>query len=164
MALTVLLDDAEDTDRLGQALGRLATPGTVLRLRGPLGAGKTTLVQGVARGLGIDDARGVRSPSFALVRVHDEGRLPLVHVDLYRLDDPDELLELGLEEWLDGEALVAVEWFERFPAAFGDGGVEVSLRYRDDDDGRDAALEGVGEAARTLVAGVAQAWIAGGGS
>lgn len=152
MALTVPLPDAGATERLGQLIGRRAPPGTLLRLRGPLGAGKTSLVQAVARGLGIPDDAGVRSPSFALMRVHEQGRLPLVHVDLYRLVDVDELVDLGLEDWFDGDALVAVEWVDRFPDAFAEFGLEIELCYREGDgQGRDAVLAADGDHAAALL-------------
>ncbi len=99
------------TRRLGEALGRAAEPGDCLLLRGPLGAGKTELVRGLARGLGCT-AR-VRSPTFNLVHRLEGGRLVLHHLDLYRIEDPRELRELGLEEALGGEGVAAVEWSER---------------------------------------------------
>jgi tRNA threonylcarbamoyladenosine biosynthesis protein TsaE len=151
VALILSLPDPAATEALGRTLGRTVPPGTVLLLRGPLGAGKTSLVQGVARGLGIPDSAGVRSPSYALMRVHEEGRMPLVHVDLYRLEDPDELSELGLEEWFDGDALIAVEWVDRFDDAFTDQGIEIELRYRDGVTGRDVTLAGTDDATRAVV-------------
>ncbi len=130
MALILDLRGPEDTRRLGQLLGELAGPGTLIRLLGPLGAGKTALVQGLASGLGLGDEAGVRSPSFALIRTHPGGRLPLVHVDLYRLGDPDELVDLGLDEHLSGEAVTAVEWADRFEGVLPrDGAWEIQLDY-----------------------------------
>jgi tRNA threonylcarbamoyladenosine biosynthesis protein TsaE len=95
---------------LAQALGQLAQPGTVLILAGPLGAGKTSFVQGLALGLGITGV--VNSPTFTIVKEY-RGRLPLFHFDLYRLDDPEELWELGLEEYLAAGGVCALEWGER---------------------------------------------------
>ncbi len=131
MALTLELADHDDTVRLGVALGE-ALPGGVVALLGPLGAGKTTMVQGMAAGLGMADTRSVRSPSFALVRIHEQGRLPLVHVDFYRLGDPDELIELGLDDWMRGNAVVAVEWADRFPDWMEHATLTVELEYLDD--------------------------------
>ena len=136
--MTVRLAGPDDTARLGECMGRWIVEATLIRLMGPLGAGKTHLVQGLARGLEIPDADQVRSPSFALVRVHGGGRLPLVHVDLYRLGDPRELTELGLEEYEDG--VTAVEWADRFADGL-EGGIAVDLRYTDDG-GRVARIDG----------------------
>lgn len=97
--------------RLGAAL-RI---GDAVALVGPLGAGKTTFVQGLARGMGVLPERHVASPTFALVNEHP-GRTPLVHADFYRVADPRELGELGLEEAYD-RAAVVVEWADRFPSA-----------------------------------------------
>lgn len=130
MALTLDLRGPEDTRQLGKLLGEIAAPGTLIRLLGPLGAGKTCLVQSLALGLGLGEDAGVRSPSFALVRVHLGGRLPLVHVDLYRLGEPDELVDLGLDEHMAGDAVTAVEWADRFEGVLPrDGAWEIRLDY-----------------------------------
>ena len=103
------MPDEAATRALGERIGRLLAPGDVLLLTGDLGAGKTTLVQGLVRGLGIE-ADAV-SPTFALL--HElPGRVPLRHLDRYRLAS-DDLEHLGAEEWFDPDAAVAVEWSER---------------------------------------------------
>lgn len=104
---------AEAMHALGVAVGRAAFPGAVVALQGDLGAGKTVFAQGVGEGLGC--AGPVTSPTFALVDVHDDGRLDLVHADLYRLDDPRELDQIGLEELLEGDGVGVVEWCDRAP-------------------------------------------------
>jgi len=106
---------AADLQAIGERLGRALQAGDVLALVGPLGAGKTTFVQGVARGLEVPPERHVASPTFALVNEHP-GRVPLVHADLYRINDPRELDELGLVDAFD-RAAVAIEWLDRFPEA-----------------------------------------------
>jgi tRNA threonylcarbamoyladenosine biosynthesis protein TsaE len=95
------------------SLGRVVEVGDVVALTGPLGAGKTTFVQGLARGLGVPADRHVASPTFALVNEHP-GRIDFVHVDFYRIGGPAELPELGIEEAYD-RAVTAIEWAERFP-------------------------------------------------
>jgi tRNA threonylcarbamoyladenosine biosynthesis protein TsaE len=103
----------EQTQALGEEWGRAAQPGSVIALSGDLGAGKTQLVIGLARGLGIT-AR-ISSPTFALVHEYRAGRLPLFHLDLYRLDTPAQILGAGLEEYLDHPAGIAVvEWADRW--------------------------------------------------
>jgi len=110
---------------LGEAWGRAAAEGDLWLLSGDLGAGKTTLVRGVARGLGV--ASGVRSPSFALHLTYP-GRLVLHHLDLYRVTDPRDLDELGLEDLLGREGLVVVEWGERLGELAPPQAVRIRLR------------------------------------
>jgi tRNA threonylcarbamoyladenosine biosynthesis protein TsaE len=114
-ALTLNATTAADLQAIGERLGRALAVGDVLALVGPLGAGKTTFVQGVARGVEVPSDRHVASPTFALVNEHP-GRVPLVHADLYRINDPRELDELGLADAFD-RAAVAIEWLDRFPDA-----------------------------------------------
>jgi tRNA threonylcarbamoyladenosine biosynthesis protein TsaE len=114
-ALTLTATTAAELQAIGERLGRALALGDVLALVGPLGAGKTTFVQGVARGMDVPPERHVASPTFALVNEHP-GRVPLVHADLYRINDPRELEELGLSDAFD-RAAVAIEWLDRFPDA-----------------------------------------------
>ena len=107
---------AEETRALAEALGRAARAGDALLLEGPLGAGKTCFVQGLARGLGV--ATPVRSPTFVLVTQH-RGRATLAHVDLYRVEGASSLEDLGLEEYRD-DAVLAVEWGEKLEGRFDD--------------------------------------------
>jgi tRNA threonylcarbamoyladenosine biosynthesis protein TsaE len=100
---------------LGERLGALLRVGDGVALVGPLGAGKTTFVQGLARGMGVAADRHVASPTFALVNEHP-GQTPLTHADFYRVNVPAELAELGLDEAHDRSAVV-VEWADRFPDA-----------------------------------------------
>ncbi len=107
------LISADETHELGRRLGKLARPGTVVALDGELGAGKTCLAGGVGEGLDIGEP--ITSPTFIILAVHEGGRLPLYHMDLYRLGDASELDELGLEEALAGGGVALVEWAGRFP-------------------------------------------------
>jgi tRNA threonylcarbamoyladenosine biosynthesis protein TsaE len=100
-----------ETQALGEVIGIMACPGDVILLTGPLGAGKTCLTQGIARGLGVQD--NTPSPTFMLVREY-RGRLPLYHLDLYRLQFK-EITELGLDEYLYGQGVSAVEWADKNP-------------------------------------------------
>jgi tRNA threonylcarbamoyladenosine biosynthesis protein TsaE len=106
-------ESPEETHQLGARLGRVLDGGDVVALSGDLGAGKTAFVQGIARGLEVRSAR-VASPSFTIVNEH-AGRVPLFHVDLYRIGDPGELEEIGLRDYFGRGGVVAIEWFERAP-------------------------------------------------
>ena len=102
--------DPEQTRAIGHELGRLAHPGTLLALHGELGAGKTQLAKGVARGLGVTSV--VNSPTFVLMNEH-VGRLRLYHVDAYRLDDPEEGVAAGLLDEREADGLTIIEWADR---------------------------------------------------
>ncbi len=91
--------------------------GDVLALVGELGAGKTCFVQGLAHGLGVPERTYVRSPSFILMNEYPGGRLPMYHFDFYRLVDPGELADLGLDEYFYGDGVTVVEWADRFPGS-----------------------------------------------
>jgi tRNA threonylcarbamoyladenosine biosynthesis protein TsaE len=114
--VTFILADEEETEALGARIAALIRPGDVLALYGDLGAGKTTLARGILRGLGFEG--DVASPTFSIVIAYDppDTRLPLAHVDLYRIEDPGELEELALDEALADGALV-IEWPERMGPA-----------------------------------------------
>ena len=110
---TFISHSPAETEALGEAWGRAAQRGWVIGLQGDLGAGKTQLVKGLARGLGFPGR--VHSPTFALVNHYAGGRLPLFHLDLYRLDTPAQITGAGLDEYLHAPAGVAVvEWIERW--------------------------------------------------
>ncbi|MDM8524354.1 tRNA (adenosine(37)-N6)-threonylcarbamoyltransferase complex ATPase subunit type 1 TsaE [Desulfococcaceae bacterium HSG8] len=103
----------EDTRELGRKIGALLRRGTVIALTGDLGSGKTSLIQGLARGLEVPDEYYITSPSYTLINEYP-GRFPLFHADLYRLENPDDFEDTGIYEILhSGEGVVAVEWAER---------------------------------------------------
>src|ERR1051326_7045121 len=114
-----------ETIALGEELGRHLQRGVVL-LIGNLGAGKTTLAKGMAQGLGAAPADEVSSPTFTLVHEYGGGRV--YHIDLYRLEEPREVATLGLEELFDREAVVLIEWGERFPQLIPDDHLEIHIR------------------------------------
>ena len=111
MATNISHSPAE-TEALGEAWARAASPGRVFGLTGDLGAGKTQLVKGLARGLGI--ATRVHSPTFTLVNVYSGGRLPLFHLDLYRLETREQIQSAGLEEFLHPAGVTVIEWAEKW--------------------------------------------------
>lgn len=124
--LHIELPDPSATERLGRLLGRLAQAGDLLGLDGPLGAGKTCLVQGLARGLGVPMEQPVTSPTFTLLHEH-RGRLLLYHADLYRLDEEIHLQELGLWEAAEAGGVLVVEWLARFPSALPPDRLQIDL-------------------------------------
>ncbi len=99
-----------ETFELGRKLGSCAKPGTIICLNGDLGTGKTVFTQGFAAGLDITEP--VSSPTFTIVQVYEEGRLPLYHFDVYRIGDPEEMEEIGYEDYFYGEGVCLVEWSE----------------------------------------------------
>jgi tRNA threonylcarbamoyladenosine biosynthesis protein TsaE len=101
-----------DTEALGEAWGRCANAGTLIALVGDLGAGKTQMVRGLARGLDI--TKRVHSPTFALVNVYAGGRLPLHHLDLYRLEGPPDIVAAGMEDYLEPAGITVVEWADKW--------------------------------------------------
>jgi len=117
----------EDTRNLGRNIGKLLKGGEIVLLHGDLGAGKTLLTKGIAEGLGVEDPSTVVSPSFTLVNVY-KARLDIVHVDLYRLDS-DEIYDLGLEDYMDQEHVIVVEWAEKVHDFFSGQVVDVTIEY-----------------------------------
>lgn len=98
----------EETFALGKKMGEEAAPGDVYTLVGDLGVGKTVFTQGIAVGLGITEP--VNSPTFTIVQVYEEGRIPFYHFDVYRIGDPEEMDEIGYEDYVYGEGLTMIEW------------------------------------------------------
>ncbi len=98
----------EETFNIGVSLGKNAKPGDVYTLLGDLGVGKTVLTQGVAKGLGIEEP--VNSPTFTIMQIYDEGRLPFYHFDVYRIGDVSEMDEIGYEDYFYGEGICFIEW------------------------------------------------------
>ena len=122
---------AEETIALGERLGRLLRAGDVLVLTGDLGAGKTQLTKGIAAGMGITD--DVTSPTFNILMVYgDAGDMPLYHFDLYRLDDPDQLEDIGFYDALEGDGPCVIEWGEQFSDQIGPERLDVYLTRLDE--------------------------------
>ena len=119
----------EETEHLGEAIGRALEPGIVVALIGELGAGKTTLTKGIARGLDVPDL--VHSPTFTLIHEH-KGRLPVYHFDLYRLDTIEQIEDLGYEDYFRGPGVTIVEWAEKIQALLPDDHLEIRITGEDD--------------------------------
>ena len=130
-----------ETESLGQRLGQMVQPGTLIAYTGDLGAGKTAFTRGLARGLGIKER--VTSPTFTIVNEYEGGRLPLFHFDLYRLDSSDELWDIGWEDYLARNGVCAVEWSERAAEAMEEPLVRVDLRLGKTADERLISITGL---------------------
>lgn len=145
----------DETQRLGMLLGTLVRAGDVILLDGDLGAGKTAFTQGIGVGLGIGAT--INSPTFTILKEY-QGRLPLYHFDLYRIDDPDEIAALGFDEYFDGDGVCVVEWAERgeisgaAPLSYWPGRWLRVRFVRVSPDERMLELSAVGERGRVLLA------------
>ncbi len=124
MAITLSTHSAEETQRLGEVLASVLQPGDIVWLRGELGAGKTTLAQGIARGLGVTEP--VLSPTFTLIREH-RGRMPFFHADAYRLDGAEQAADLGLQDYFERGGVFAIEWAEHIADALPDERLDILL-------------------------------------
>jgi tRNA threonylcarbamoyladenosine biosynthesis protein TsaE len=149
--LEIVSHSPEQTQQVGARLGDIAWPGEVILLSGNLGAGKTCLTQGIARGLGITEYAA--SPSFILVR-ELYGRLPLYHIDFYRLDHLEEIADLGLDEYFYGHGVCVVEWSDKGMALLPPEHLLVEIAYLGDT-GRSLTFKPAGERYRRMVAGLA---------
>lgn len=137
--LRIISHSPEETRALGEKLAARLAPGDVVILEGELGAGKSELARGIARGLGVTDT--VTSPSFTILNVYESGRCPLYHFDWYRLESAEELFELGLEEYLGGDGIAVVEWAERCPEALPEKTIRIRLEATGDEERRIEAEE-----------------------
>lgn len=129
-----------ETKALGKCIGRLLEAGDVVCLYGELGSGKTTFTKGLAKGLGVENEDVVRSPSFVLIHRYT-GRMPVYHIDLFRLDMPGSLDDVGVRDLLGGEGVVIVEWAERLAELLPRERLDMMLQYGDDVDTRQITLQ-----------------------
>ncbi|MBR5047887.1 MAG: tRNA (adenosine(37)-N6)-threonylcarbamoyltransferase complex ATPase subunit type 1 TsaE [Eubacterium sp.] len=116
---------AEDTYAYGYSYGLKAKAGQVYCLYGDLGTGKTVFTQGFAKGLGIEEP--VNSPTFTILQVYEEGRLPFYHFDVYRISDPDEMFEVGFDEYVDGEGVTFIEWADLIREILPEGCIQIII-------------------------------------
>ena len=125
--VTITSHTPRQTEEIGSLLGSMLAKGDIIALCGELGTGKTTLVRGMARGIGLEEGE-VASPSFTLVNEY-EGPLRLFHIDLYRLADEKELIAIDYEEYLTADGVVVIEWADRLPQAIPADSLWITLRY-----------------------------------
>lgn len=109
--MTFLTKSSEETIELGRKIGKLLKPGDIIAMSGTLAAGKTTITKGIAESLGVKD--NITSPTFCLISEYEGEKMPLYHMDVYRLDDEDDFLNLGVEEMLYGNGVCIIEWSEK---------------------------------------------------
>ncbi|EOS7839691.1 tRNA (adenosine(37)-N6)-threonylcarbamoyltransferase complex ATPase subunit type 1 TsaE [Enterococcus hirae] len=125
----IKLSGLDNTEELAKVIGEVAQPGDNLVLTGDLGAGKTTLTKGIARGLGIEQM--IKSPTYTIIREYDQGRLPLYHMDIYRVATSGA--DLGLDEYFEGEGLSVIEWGNLLEEALPEDYLELILEKSDTD-------------------------------
>ncbi|MGP1910487.1 tRNA (adenosine(37)-N6)-threonylcarbamoyltransferase complex ATPase subunit type 1 TsaE [Metabacillus sp. JX24] len=130
----------DETTRLAIRLGELLKPGAVITLEGDLGAGKTTFTKGLAKGLGI--RKNVNSPTFTIMKEYRDGRIPLYHMDVYRMEDSGE--DLGFDEYFEGDGVTVVEWASMIEEQLPKERLDIRI-HRSGDDGREILLIPFGE-------------------
>ncbi len=144
-SLVTITRDEKETRKLAKTLTALLQPGDVVLLVGELGAGKTCFAKGVAQGLGIKE--NVLSPTFTLLKEY-KGRLPLYHLDAYRLEGPWDLLDIGVEDYLEGDGVLLVEWGDRVRDLFTQVYLEIRMEFTDFEGERKIHLVARGESWR----------------
>ena len=142
MTVLAATTSVEGTRDLAAAVAPLAAPGDVVVLSGDLGAGKTAFVQGFGRGLGVEER--ITSPTFTLVHLYESGRMPVHHLDVYRLEQLSEAIDLGLAEMLDDDGVVLVEWGDAISPVLPRDLLEVRLTFGAGDDDRVLSFRAVG--------------------
>jgi len=153
----VITKNPDQTLRLGHVFGKMLPQASMVALIGDLGAGKTLLAKGIAKGLGVEDEREVSSPTFVLVNEY-QGRIPIHHVDLYRLQDSVEVEDIGWEEFISGPGVTLVEWAEKVPDLLPKDRIEVYLHWVGAAE-RKLVFVGKGQAARDLVGHLRKKWL-----
>jgi tRNA threonylcarbamoyladenosine biosynthesis protein TsaE len=148
-SLDLILSSPGETESFGYAMGQLLRGGDVLALIGELGVGKTALVRGIVAGLGVPAAL-VSSPTFSIVHEY-QARLPVIHIDLYRLQKLEDMESIGLSDYLTDDVAVAIEWADRFPQLLPEDRLEVRLAHRTRTTRR-ARVEARGSRSRSLLA------------
>jgi len=153
----VLTKNPDQTLHLGQVFGRMLPQASMVALIGDLGSGKTLLARGIAKGLGVEDEREVSSPTFVLINEY-RGRIPVHHVDLYRLRDSVETEDIGWEEFISGPGVTLVEWAEKVPDLLPEDRIEVHLYWVGAGE-RKLVFVGKDQTARDLVNHLREKWL-----
>ncbi len=125
--MKIVIKNEEDTREFGIELAKKLKPGDVIALIGDLGTGKTTLTKSIAEGLGISEM--ITSPTFTIVQEYTEGRIPLYHFDVYRINELEEMYELGYEEYFFGQGVCVVEWADQIIALLPEDSIMIRIAY-----------------------------------
>ena len=149
--LRFITESAEETSIIGEQLGRLLSKGNIICLSGDLGAGKTAFTKGIAKGLGVEDY--VTSPTYTIINEY-QGRLPLYHFDVYRLNDVEEMYELGYEEYFFGDGIVVLEWADIVRDIIPGDRLWITILNTKGDDSREIIMEPTGEVYDDIVKGM----------
>ena len=128
MNLTIITKSPEETKNLGEKVGKLAKLGDLLAFYGELGAGKTCFIQGISRGLKVKDY--VTSPTFTIINEY-QGKIPIFHFDLFRLNNAEEILELSYQEYFYGEGLTVIEWAEKIEQFLPKEHLKIDIKFKD---------------------------------
>ena len=147
--LTFKSVNATETINFGERLGKLLAPGHVIALLGELGAGKTTMVKGIVQGLCVTDRRAVKSPTFALVHRY-EGRMPVYHFDAYRLENAQEMLDIGSDEMIYGDGVSIIEWADKVPECLPEEYLRITLTAVSENE-RTIEIRGYGERYKKII-------------
>jgi len=151
LMLRLFSNSVEDTYDIGKRLGRLLTKGSIVCLTGDLGAGKTAFTQGIAKGMGVEDY--VTSPTYTIINEY-QGRIPLYHFDVYRLNDVEEMYELGYEEYFFGDGAVVVEWADIVRDIIPTERLWITILKGKDENSREILIEPTGAAYEEIVKGM----------
>jgi tRNA threonylcarbamoyladenosine biosynthesis protein TsaE len=151
--LKYLTQSTEETSKIGEQLGKLVGIGNIICLSGDLGAGKTAFTKGIAKGLGVADY--VTSPTYTIINEY-EGKIPLYHFDVYRLNDVEEMYELGYEEYFFGDGVVVLEWADIVKEIIPKERLWITILNSKGDDSREIIMEATGEAYDKILKGMGQ--------
>lgn len=145
--VSIVTKSPQETEYIGKRIASFLSPGDIISLTGDLGAGKTLFVQGIAKGLGIEQM--VTSPTFTIIQEYDEGKIPLYHMDVYRIEDPLEMEDIGYEEYFYGEGVTCVEWGNLILELFPKEHLKIHITHLED--GREMSFTPVGRHYESLV-------------
>jgi len=151
--LKYITESVEETSKIGEQLGRLLNVGNIICLSGDLGAGKTAFTKGIAKGLGVEDY--VTSPTYTIINEY-QGRLPLYHFDVYRLNDVEEMYELGYEEYFFGDGVVVLEWADIVRDIIPRDRLWITILNTGGNDCREIIMEPTGEVYDNILKGMEQ--------